>query len=277
MNITYDKESLKRLLKDFYSISGIKLSVFDTEFKPVVEYPEEAAPFCKSIRRTKIGLEACHKCDKEACIRSKDMGEPHLYTCHAGLKEAIVPIKIGGTVVGHMILAQMVAENDPSFSISNAIVLAKRYGVSEEESMEALGQMRPTSKEKILAAMNIMDAVASYVYIKNIAQWKNNDMAGVIDKYIQANIGSKITSEEICDQFSISRSYLYKISVEAFGCGIKDRVSYWKMEKAKPLLKQGYSPSEVARLLGFDDPSYFTKVFRREVGLSPSQYSKQEK
>ncbi|MCR5078537.1 MAG: PocR ligand-binding domain-containing protein [Bacilli bacterium] len=274
MNITYDKESLRKLLKDFYLISGIKLSVFDTEFKPVVEYPEDPAPFCKNIRRTQFGLDACHRCDKEACIRSKDMGEAHLYTCHAGLKEAIVPIKIGGTVVGHMILAQMIPEDDPNFSFEIPISLAKKYEVSEEESKLALSKMKPTSNEKILAAMSIMEAVASFVYIKNIAEWKNDDIAGVIDKYIQANIGSKITAEDICEQFSISRSYLYKISVEAFGCGIKERISYWKMEKAKPLLKQGYSASEVARALGYDDPSYFTKVFKREVGMSPKQFAR---
>ncbi|MBQ4254470.1 MAG: PocR ligand-binding domain-containing protein [Bacilli bacterium] len=274
MNIQYDKDGLRKLLKDFYLISGIKLAVFDTDFKPVVEYPEKAAPFCQTIRNSQAGLDACHKCDKEACIRSKEIGEPHLYTCHAGLKEAIVPIIVSNVVVGHMILAQMIPEDDNSFSFDYPIKEAKKYGVSEKRSKEALLKMKPVSNAKILAAMNIMDAVASFVYIKNIASWKNEDIASVIDKYIKGNLDKKISSEDICLQFSISRSYLYKISIDAFGTGIKERILSLKIEKAKELLKQGEASNTVAKSLGFDDPSYFTKVFKRETGLSPGQFAK---
>ena len=50
-----------------------------------------------------------------------------------------------------------------------------------------------------------------------------------------------------------------------------------KMKRARKLLRSNlYSVSQVAELLGFSDPGYFCKVFKKENGLSPKAFSMQE-
>ena len=49
-----------------------------------------------------------------------------------------------------------------------------------------------------------------------------------------------------------------------------------KMVRARRLLRSGlYSVGQVAELLGYDDPSYFSKVFKKHAGLLPGAYARQ--
>jgi two-component system response regulator YesN len=52
-----------------------------------------------------------------------------------------------------------------------------------------------------------------------------------------------------------------------------DYLTSYRLSQAKRLLANPDMPvTDVAAAVGFDDPSYFTRVFRREEGLSPSEY-----
>ena len=78
-------EKLHILLKDFYDLSHIRITVFDETQVELISYPEEVAPYCAVIRSVPEGLNACKSCDQNACrLASKRQGT-HVYRCHAGL------------------------------------------------------------------------------------------------------------------------------------------------------------------------------------------------
>ena len=56
--------------------------------------------------------------------------------------------------------------------------------------------------------------------------------------------------------------------------GIAEYIRKTRISAAKKMLAQNESVSAVARKSGFEDYNYFSKVFKRETGLSPSQYKK---
>ena len=70
MKSNFDILRLKELLKDFYAVIGIRISIFDDEFCRVAEYPENPPAFCATIRKKPSGLEECMKCDRAAFIRA---------------------------------------------------------------------------------------------------------------------------------------------------------------------------------------------------------------
>lgn len=274
---SFDLQNLNKLLKDFYTAVGIRISIFDDEFRPVTEYPEELTAFCQNIRRSEEGEIACKKCDHDACIRAKKLGKPHIYTCHAGITEAITPIRIGGGVLGYAILAHMLPEENYADAVENACLLAEKYGVTKEESLLAINEIQPKSTRQIESSVKILDAVSSYVYIQNLVRWKNDDIASRIEKYIRKNLSKQLTSEIICQQFNCSRSSLYQLSVKRFGMGIMQYITKVRIERAKELLAEGKSISDTTEECGFSDYNYFCKVFRKHTGVSPSAYRKQRK
>lgn len=271
---TFDKAALDTLLQDFYVALGIRISVFDDQFKLVTEYPAEAPDFCRNIRRTDAGRLACKICDEAACKRAKKLRKPHTYICHAGITEAITPIQLGGGVLGYAILAHMLPAERYDEAVTNACALAERYGVAKEQSFAAIGSITKKSEIQIAAAVRILDAISSYMYIQNLAHWKNEDISLGIEKYVKENLGNKITSEDICRRFGCSRAALYRISMTAFGMGIMQYVNYCRIEKAKLMLSEGNSIAETADECGFSDYNYFCKQMKKYTGVSAGRLRK---
>lgn len=269
---TFDIQSLDKFLKDFYTVVGIRISIFDDNFKLVTEYPKDAPQFCKNIRDTKEGLAACHECDKAACQTAKRLRRPHIYTCHAGICEAITPIQIGGGVLGYAILAHMLPAEGYEEAAYTACTLAERYGVNRDESSLAVLSITKRSIEEINSAVHILDAIASYLYMKNLVQWRNDDISANIERFIKSNLGEQLSSNVICKRFNCSRSSLYKLSMNSFGMGIMKFISFCRIERAKEVLLSGATIAQTAESCGFGEYNYFCKVFKKSTGFSPSEF-----
>lgn len=269
---TFDTKNLYKLLQDFYTVVGIRISIFDDNFNLVTEYPETAPLFCRYIRSTKEGLKGCRECDKAACLRAKKLRKPHVYTCHAGITEAITPIQIGGGVIGYAILAHMLPVERYEESLKNVCECAEKYGVPKAKSLSAVSGISKRTTAEINSAVHILDAISSYVYITNLAQWRNDDISVNIDEFIKANLGEKLNSEVICKRFNFSRSSLYQLSMKAFGMGIMKYIVFCRIERAKELLLTGETIAKTADSCGFSEYNYFCKIFKKCTGFSPSEF-----
>ena len=79
--------------------------------------------------------------------------------------------------------------------------------------------------------------------------------------------------KELCRELYISKNLLYKKFRDFFGCTVNEYITSKKLERAKSLLgTSGDSSRRVAELCGFDNYSYFSKLFKRSVGVSPREY-----
>ena len=64
---SFNIAKLHSLLKDFYQLTKIRITVFDDSFRELTSYPDEIADFCKLIRQAPGCAMKCHLCDKQAC------------------------------------------------------------------------------------------------------------------------------------------------------------------------------------------------------------------
>lgn len=73
--------------------------------------------------------------------------------------------------------------------------------------------------------------------------------------------------------------YIRRLFKKTHGCTPVEYVTRLRIDRAKKLLEgnclRHYSISEIAGLSGFEDVSYFSRVFRKQMGLSPTEYEKQ--
>ena len=268
----FDIQKLQEVLKDFYTAVGIRISIFDDEFNAVTEYPTMPPRFCANIRATRAGREACRACDRAACLRAQTLREAHIYTCHAGLTEAITPIQLDGGVIGYAILAHMMPAEEYAHAKENACRLAARYGAAREASLSALDEIAPRTDAQIHAAARVLDALSAYVQMRNFARRGGGTLARDIERYVSENLAEKLSADRLCRQFHCSRSSLHQIARRAFGMGIMEYVAVRRTERAKQCLRAGMSIAEAAAACGYDDYSYFCRAFRRAVGCSPGEY-----
>ncbi|GAA0356340.1 response regulator [Alkalibacterium iburiense] len=101
---------------------------------------------------------------------------------------------------------------------------------------------------------------------------KHTKLVQEVIEYVDDNIQKRFTLNEIADELFISRNYLGKIFKEKMNMTFNEYVTKTRIEKArKKLITGDYMIYEVAHAVGFDNPAYFTSVFKRIMGYSPSK------
>ena len=94
-----------------------------------------------------------------------------------------------------------------------------------------------------------------------------------IQNYIKENVGRKLSLGEVASIFGYSQNYLSALFSRYASMSFVDYVNSAKIEKAKTMLADPNAlVYEVATSLGFDSPFYFSKVFKKVTGISPTQY-----
>ena len=84
-----------------------------------------------------------------------------------------------------------------------------------------------------------------------------------------------ITLKGLAEKYNISASRLSVKAKEKFGMSFSKYLTHKRIEKAKDMLRESkYSIEQIAGMVGYSDYFYFTKVFKKIVGESPSQYRK---
>lgn len=95
--------------------------------------------------------------------------------------------------------------------------------------------------------------------------------------YLTRNYDQKISIQDICHVFNISPRHLNRIFKQETGKTVVEMLHYIRIEKAKQFLQEtNEKVIEVANRVGYDDPAFFSKLFRRFVGLSPGKYKANE-
>ena len=93
-----------------------------------------------------------------------------------------------------------------------------------------------------------------------------------IMKYINKNFDSVIDISDIAKNLGVSKFYMCRCFKACTGYGIVEFANIYKTERAKELIYSGkMNVSEAAEHCGFSNLSYFTRVFKKNTGLLPSE------
>ncbi|NEG88833.1 AraC family transcriptional regulator [Bifidobacterium aerophilum] len=91
--------------------------------------------------------------------------------------------------------------------------------------------------------------------------------------WIMANACDDITVAAVAARFHYSPSYLTVMYKRVFGVGVAEQITEYRIDRARDLLSTTASPiANIAHDVGYDDPKYFMRVFKRRTGLTPGQY-----
>lgn len=109
--------------------------------------------------------------------------------------------------------------------------------------------------------------------VKQNSNIKRIDIIHKAIQYIQSNYSQKITLVNVAQSVFLSPAYFSKIFKEEMGCSFREYLNSYRIEKSMVMLvNENIKASTIAYAVGFDDQSYFTKVFKKIVGITPNQY-----
>ncbi len=92
-------------------------------------------------------------------------------------------------------------------------------------------------------------------------------------QYVGENFRTAISLDDIANYLGLSSSYFSRLFSEEVGDGFVAYLTDIRIEKAKELLSQtNLKVYEISYMVGYDNPNYFSRVFKKETGLSPYEF-----
>ncbi|MEK3883042.1 response regulator [Paenibacillus sp. PL2-23] len=121
-------------------------------------------------------------------------------------------------------------------------------------------------------------------YLRALGSWIRDhhalnpptDLSQEISRYIEQHLSDpNVSIGAIAGHFGLTPSYICQVFRRNTGQTIGNALTLLRMEQAKQYLASSDMHTyEVALAIGFNDAKYFTKVFKKEVGMTPSEYRK---
>lgn len=264
---------LRRLLVDFHMLTGQRIGIFDSDFHLVMEYPKQHGAFCSLIRSTAEGRRRCEGCDLEGMREARRRGKSYSYRCHAGLMEVCTPVLDNGEAAGYLVFGQLLYAEGQEQQI--AFCKARCAGLvgSTPRLEEALHGVTTISEGYLDACIHIIEACVGYIRLEQWMRVQRGGLYAQIQAYIAGHITQPFTLADMAGALSCSVATLCKTARENTGKTIGRLTLEARLEVAKEHLADAdCTVAQAAAAAGIADYNYFSRVFRRETGMTPTAY-----
>ena len=266
MQIAYDLKKLEDALYDFYCVTGVTITFYDVDFKPIKQKATHSARYCNYVITSKHGRVACERSNAYLLRLCKEKQEPVRHVCGAGLVDITVPLLYAGNILGYLMLGQIRRRVDfsdlPDWPDLDRAELETRYG-----------ELPCHNEEEITAIMHIAVMLTKYILLENMIRPRANSAAEAVTAFVEAHLSEKLTARRIARHVHLSESGIYKAIHAGYGCTLGAYITARRVERSLPLLREGaLSIEEIATTVGFSSAAYYSRCFKQEKGVSPLQY-----
>ncbi|XID93883.1 response regulator [Paenibacillaceae bacterium WGS1546] len=95
-----------------------------------------------------------------------------------------------------------------------------------------------------------------------------------VEHFLLNNYTNTIDNRMLSDNFNLAASYLSKLFRQYKGISPSEFITRLRLEKAQQLIQTEADMmiKDIAEIVGYNDPLYFSRIFKKEFGLSPSEY-----
>ena len=127
---------------------------------------------------------------------------------------------------------------------------------------------------KLKLEMLLIELVRSRENVENVAETDGFDPKTFeVYSYVKKNFREKITLSELCFIFGTNKTTLCSSFKKAYGDTVIGYINYLKIKEAKKMLREGkYNLTEISAMLGFSSVHYFSRMFKKQQNVSPSEY-----
>ena len=110
-------------------------------------------------------------------------------------------------------------------------------------------------------------------FISNEGHYKD-DVAKTLT-YLEENYMHRLTLASISSNVNLSSSYLCRVFKSEVGTNITSYLNNLRIRKAATMIKEDkLSLKEISAMVGIEDQLYFSRLFKKCMGISPSEYGK---
>ena len=264
-------DDVQKLLDNFAGLLDLRVTFFSRFGLPIRrgrEMPNTA--YCKFIQ-TQLGkLDLCQDIDKTMREKVTDTFQPLAYTCHAGLREIIAPVVIGGRLAGFLMVGQ--------FRTTDTVpTCALAYCKSDEQRTEVIrkfAQLPKITEERLESVIGTLQMLIDYIAARELAVFRPDPLKSAIDQYINDHYQEDVYLSDLAKVLDKSISSIAQFLRNKYHTCFKDLLIERRLCAAEEYWKQHPTASirECAEAAGFNDQFYFSRIFRKKRALSPREF-----
>ncbi len=275
---------LSKLLNTYNSLNNFYVSVTDLSgilSHPLLDIPLRerihSKKFCDIAKSTSKGYRRCRRCRRFADRKAIKTGTLFHGYCVHGLYEIGLPVVVGGKVLAVVYVGNLIPDKD--LSVSKAEKTCQKTGVDAENLIAEFENAQPVTDLK--AFIDIAETVSSY--IKLVFKTFPHDLGGnahwVIREmklYARENFRNPIKLSAQAERYGFNEKYIGRLFKSTTDVSFTQYVNRLRLNHAKNLLMSSEkSIIEVAMDSGFENVTYFNRCFKRELGLTPTEFRRQ--
>lgn len=162
--------------------------------------------------------------------------------------------------------------------VQELLLLLKELMIANSLDSESLHA--PYSHDALASSAN-MTLFLTHHYVDTLEQltqqrkFKNKLNLEEVKQFIEMHFAEVVTLEQLARAFFVSKEYLSKVFKLEFGRNVTDYILHLRMEKAKEWLADESIPIKaVAEMAGYEDVTYFYRVFKKHFGIAPGEMRK---
>lgn len=224
-------------------------------------------PVCRHAKTTR-GFSGCFRCKNLALNKAVTTKKAFSGVCVNGVYEYCRPIVDNGTVIGIIFIGNIMPPEGNRDRLnrfsSDSVLLNTLDSFFPTDDLERLGT---------LLENYILYLVNEYPSKDNFDPFIQN-----IKGYIEENLTFSFSASHISKTFNYSEKYLGRLFKKKTGLTLKEYINHRRLKMAQKMLQNSDSPIiDIASKVGYNNVSYFNRIFKDEFGVSPSGYRKQHK
>ncbi|OJU18523.1 MAG: hypothetical protein BGN88_12990 [Clostridiales bacterium 43-6] len=234
--------------------------------------------FCETAKKTAKGMKRCFACKTRAVNKAINTGQPYQGNCPMGLSETVVPIMDNEKTVGIIFIGNIMADREKAEKkIRHAAALT---GVSEQELREMLPTLcsREDADYFMQLGLFLRDYIKLLIRQADYSKQEEHWAVQAAKRYIDSYFNKKITIGDIAAFYHINPTYLGRLFKKETGISIAEHLNILRVKKARKLLRTtGMPVIDVSMNVGFENVTYFNRIFKELEGMTPVLYRKSDK
>lgn len=274
------------LLEVFSHISrafGFRTSIMDSSFhevEPLQKFPLRS--YCRIVQESLGQKWKCKENDRDHCSLARESGQTLYYTCHAGLAEAVYPLFVDKHCIGYIFLGQFRLETSLPDGVLKLLIpdseISEGTGLSQKKLKKALRnaytELPYYDEEKLSSVLELLKIHMRYILEYQIVSVRKHILVDKVIECLKEWYTTGLTLEKVALRIGVSKSTISHTLKRLTGRSFTQHLHDIQLEQAAILLRTHHhlSIAEIAETVGFSDPFYFSRIFKKVYSLSPRAY-----
>lgn len=198
------RKEVQELIDAFAACFSVKVTFFSADMEELsVGLKNPGSSYCRHVQNDLKLLYQCHAMDREMCRRAAAYDKSVHYHCHAGLIEAILPIKLEGKTIGTMMMGQIRDTATPPASILGA--WKAREG-SVDGLLSAWSKLDLFDESRLKNMFRLFTMLVQYVISQNYVMLREGMLIERVLRYVDEHIRSPVSLSKAAKSLGRSES-----------------------------------------------------------------------